>query len=176
MREGSYHFDCESKLSGEKLGQEYISIKFLVVQIFTGAIERKVFFLQAKVTKENKIINFCCDLQKMAVCSAFRISVVLVVCLVPGLCLLWYYHLQDFDFGRIEKLFSWSADPKRAEEWGLLEGEFVSFAVNILILIPLVLFLSGMETKEQYVDGLSTSLNKAERIVAEGVEWAGEFI
>ena len=65
MGEGSYCFDCESKLSGEKLGQGYISIKFLVVQIFTGVIERKVFFLQAKVTKESKIINFCCDFQKM---------------------------------------------------------------------------------------------------------------
>ena len=49
MGEGSYYFDCESKLSGEKLGQGYNSIKFLVVQISTGAVERKVFFLQAKV-------------------------------------------------------------------------------------------------------------------------------
>ena len=112
----------------------------------------------------------------MAVCSDSRVFVVLMICLVSSLCLLWYFHFRDSDLARIEKLFSRSPEPEKVEKWRLQEGEFVCCGVRILVLVHCCFIPSGIGVEEQLVSNSSTPLSKAEGFIAEGVDWAGEFV
>ena len=109
----------------------------------------------------------------MATRTVLCVCVVMAICLVTGLYFLWYFHLQDSDLKRVEKLFSWSAEPGKTEGQQLQEGESVCCAVGS---VYYCLILLGLEVEGKSMNDSSASLRKAERIVAVGVDWTGGFV